>query len=170
MEGHEYSPVLFHQQPTAPPLAIEIEVETSAAAAAADYCGMCSNKQKAVKFCMDCAILLCDYCTRLHGRLKTLDTHQLANLSVTVCQLCSSRNKAEQFCNECNVPVCKSCISGHKMMTRIFKNHKLRPLSSGQPVSKVSGRPVLCSYHAPTTILKEGDSEDQVIYQVKMTN
>lgn len=115
--------------PTSPALGGEIEVHTSSEVQYS--CGMCVRKEKAAKFCLECATPLCEECIRQHSRMRLFAGHSLVNLESQlqpqICEVCSSGAKAEQFCNKCNSPVCKSCADQHKLM-RVFRSHTLTAL------------------------------------------
>ena len=112
-------------------------------AAATIHCGLCASIDPVVSYCTDCSSVLCDFCHKVHQRLKIYHCHRVRKvedvdksvLAETACikskgQLICIQHPNEipqilNFCKSCDELVCCQCIvdqhDGHKF-ARIDSN------------------------------------------------
>ena len=89
----------------------------------------CNCKQEdkliATHYCNDCEEGFCQFCVKVHLRIKALQMHDLLQINY-YCK-CQKEEKilASKYCEECSEAICSNCIIAHERFTR---NHTLKSI------------------------------------------
>ncbi|XP_006813241.1 tripartite motif-containing protein 2-like [Saccoglossus kowalevskii] len=101
-------------------------------------CGSC-EKGAAQTRCLDCAVGLCDGCTRIHHRLHILKSHRLMSLETYIITrfsqppevlqpfYCNNHhdNQIKFHCDTCDIPICSECTD----LNHVPSDHDYRYLN-----------------------------------------
>ena len=84
------------------------------------YCTMLNHKEKAISFCQDCGIFLCNKCQKYHNEIFNSKNHQqnlldnskdTSELFINLCQEQNHLCELEYFCKTHNKLICAKCIT-----------------------------------------------------------
>ncbi|XP_063431458.1 uncharacterized protein LOC134714145 [Mytilus trossulus] len=105
-------------------------------------CGLCETDRPIKWKCLDCDLLLCNYCKeKVHLRVKTANNHRIIDLkdiglykeeldfTNIPCQY-HARQYACLYCKTCDTLVCPTCVS------KVHKKHDLIDIQEGYDMKK----------------------------------
>lgn len=87
-------------------------------------CQLCETDNKIEWRCIDCSLLICTTCKKVH--LKLSKDHKIVDIKsiqlLSHCQLCETSTSIQWRCEECNIYFCETC---RKVHIKLSNDHEI---------------------------------------------